>query len=73
MPPDFMTRSQLCSFLNERGYPIGESTLNKLCAPSRGEGPPIAKWWGKRPLYTPGSGLAWAQNRARDPAESAAA
>jgi hypothetical protein len=70
--PKFLTRSQLGEFLRERGYPIGESTLDKLCSPARGEGPPIAKWWGKRPLYTESGGLAWAQSRARD-AQSVAA
>ena len=65
--PKLMTRSQLGEFLRERGYPIGDSTLDKLCAPARGEGPPIAKMWGKRPLYTERDGLAWAQSRTRDP------
>lgn len=65
--PEFMTRSQLGEFLRERGFPIGDSTLDKLCSPARGEGPPIAKMWGKRPLYNPSIGLEWAQSRMRDP------
>jgi hypothetical protein len=65
-PPKFLTRSQLGEFLRERGFPIGESTLDKLCSPARGEGPPVAKWWGSRPLYTESGGLAWAMARARD-------
>jgi hypothetical protein len=70
--PEFMTRSQLGDFLRGRGFPIGESTLDKLCAPGRGEGPPIAKYWGKRPLYTADGGLAWARARTRDPQSVAA-
>ena len=70
--PKFLTRSQLGEFLRGCGYPIGESTLDKLCSPAKGEGPPIAKWWRRRPLYTESDGLAWAQSRARD-AQSVAA
>jgi hypothetical protein len=69
---EFMTRSQLGDFLRGRGFPIGESTLDKLCAPGRGEGPPIAKYWGKRPLYTADDGLTWARSRTRDPQSVAA-
>lgn len=71
--PRFMTREQLREFLRERGYPIGFSTFVKLCSPSKGEGPPIAKMWGKRPLYTETGGLSWAQSRTRDPDEGVAA
>jgi hypothetical protein len=70
--PEFMTRSQLGDFLRGRGFHIGESTLDKLCAPGRGEGPPIAKYWGKRPLYTADDGLTWARSRTRDPQSVAA-
>ena len=41
--PKFMTRSLLGEFLREFGYPIGDSTLDKLCSPARGEGPPISQ------------------------------
>lgn len=64
--PEFLTRSELGVFLRGRGFPIGESTLDKLCAPARCEGPPVAKYWGKRPLYTPAEALAWARARTRD-------
>lgn len=70
-----LTRKQLGERLRERGYPIGNSTLNKLCAPAIGEGPPIAAWWGNRPLYDEDAGLAWAEARLRltRPASPAAA
>ena len=67
-----LTRSELGAFLRASGYPIGESTLHKLCMPSRGEGPPVAKLWGKRPLYKPEDALAWAEARARVPEATAA-
>jgi len=33
-----MTRSELREFLNSEGFPLGESTFEKICMPSRGEG-----------------------------------
>jgi hypothetical protein len=62
-----LTRKKLGAFLREHGYPISDSVLNKLSAPSVGEGPPIDSWWGKRPLYDPDRGLAWAESRLRRP------
>jgi integrase len=41
----FLTRAELAQFLTSRGYPIAKSTLDKLCQPSRGDGPPMAKRW----------------------------
>ena len=58
-----MTRSELREFLNSEGFPLGESTFEKICMPSRGEGPPIEFFWGNRPLYKPERGLAWARSR----------
>jgi hypothetical protein len=43
------TRKQLAARLRELGYPLGDSTFDKLCMPSVGLGPPIAGYWGKRP------------------------
>jgi hypothetical protein len=63
--PRRLTRAQLLVLLNESGYPIGESTLDKMCAPSVATGPPVAAWWGNRPLYDPDQGLAWAEARVR--------
>jgi hypothetical protein len=59
-----MTRERLLAFLNnEVGVPISESTLDKLCAPSVGQGPPVAAYWGKRPLYSKAAARAWAESR----------
>jgi hypothetical protein len=41
-----MTRERLRDYLEENGFPISLSTLNKLCAPMVNEGPPIADYWG---------------------------
>jgi hypothetical protein len=61
----FMTRRQLVEFLNEHGYPLTLSTLNKLAMPSCGEGPPAEGAWGKFDLYDPARGLQWARSRFR--------
>jgi hypothetical protein len=63
-PKKRLTRKQLGAFLREEhGYPIGDSTLDKLCMPTINQGPPVAGWWGRRPLYDPDEGLAWAEAR----------
>jgi hypothetical protein len=61
-----MTRQQLVPFLNAHGFPISESTLTKLCSPAIKRGPPIASWWGKRPLHAPKPSLEWARALLRD-------
>jgi hypothetical protein len=62
----FMTRAQLLAYLNdELGIPIGASSLDKLCAPSVGQGPDVECYWQKRPLYTKQAARAWAENRLR--------
>jgi hypothetical protein len=58
-----LTRKQLGARLRERGYPISDSTLNKLAAPAIGEGPPVNAWWNRRPLYDEDEGVAWAEAR----------
>ena len=60
-----MTREQLRVFLIGQGFPIGKSTLDKLCAPTVNLGPPIEGWWGNRPLHNPERGLEWAKKRLR--------
>ena len=60
-----MTRKQLGAFLRERGYPVSVSVLNKLCAPAVDDGPPVAGWWGDRPLYDPQAAIEWAERRVR--------
>lgn len=65
--PRYLTRDELFELLRQHGFPIGRSTLNKLCMPSKYEGPPIAAMWpgarNDRPLYTADEGLAWAVAR----------
>jgi hypothetical protein len=63
--PQKMTRKQTAVYLRELGIPIGDSTLDKLCMPSANQGPPVAAWWGRRPLYDPADALAWAEARMR--------
>jgi hypothetical protein len=62
---EYLTRSNLAKFLTNNGYPVSPSTLAKLCAPARGEGPPAAGVWLGRPFYDPAKGLAWARSRFR--------
>jgi hypothetical protein len=64
-PAALKVRKKLLEFLNEQGFPIGESTFEKLCSPAIGQGPPVAGWWGRRPLYDPEVALAWARRRVR--------
>jgi hypothetical protein len=59
------TRDGLYTLLCENNFPLGRSTFDKLCMPSRGEGPPVAAWWpgrgGDRPLYETTASLQWAK------------
>jgi hypothetical protein len=48
-----MTRRQIGVYLRANGFPIGDGTLMKLCAPACGEGPPVAAWLGNRALHDP--------------------
>ena len=59
------TRAELCAKLREIGFPISMAKLNKLCAPSENKGPPVASWWGPRPLYDLDHGIAWAEGLLR--------
>jgi len=61
--PALLTREQLRIKLNERGHPLTASYFNKISLPSVNAGPPVAKWWGKRPLYRLNEALAWADSR----------
>jgi len=65
-----MTREQTAEFLTARGYPITKGTLEQFA--SRKIGPPVAKIWGRKPLYLPSAALAWAESRARNPGDVAA-
>jgi hypothetical protein len=69
--PPRLTRQQLVTALNAAGIPTTIHTLNKLCMPSCNEGPPVACYWGRRPLYDPATALRWAEARLK-PAPTAA-
>jgi hypothetical protein len=58
-----LTRPKLSAFLNENGFPIGKSTIDKLCSPAIDEGPSIDGFLGNRALYDPEVVLAWAESR----------
>jgi hypothetical protein len=68
-PPEddepLLTRDQAYELLRKHGYPLGRSTLDKMCSPCVNQGPPVTAWWpgrgGDRPLYRPRDVLAWAQ------------
>jgi hypothetical protein len=68
----YMTRRELAGFLSEHGFPISQSTLEKLGMPSRCEGPPYVGFWGNRVLYDPKQALAWARKRFRSNLRSTA-
>ena len=73
LPAHPVTRDELYTLLRTHGIPIGRSTLDKLCMPSRGEGPPVAAFWpgrGKnpyRPLYDAQVALNWARGLFKAP------
>ena len=51
---------------------LTQSTLQKICKPSVGQGPkPIGKW-GKHNIYTPSDWLKWAEERIKPVTEPAA-
>jgi hypothetical protein len=56
------TRAQLLALINEDGIPMSKSTLDRHCMPSNKGGPPVAGWWGRRPLYDLDEGRAWARS-----------
>jgi hypothetical protein len=63
----FFTREQLRERLNSLGYPMGSASyFHKICLPSRNAGPKVAKWYGRRPLYTITDGINWAESRCRE-------
>jgi hypothetical protein len=60
-----LTRRQAAQFVTDSGFPLAFSTLSKLCA--LGDGPPVARWWGRRPLYSLRELKAWAETRSTKP------
>ena len=58
------TRDELRRVIKEvTGVDISRGTMNQLCSPSRGEGPPVEGWLGRRPLYSASRGVEWAKGR----------
>jgi hypothetical protein len=63
--PEYVTRDELRQRLNAIGVPITAGTMSQICAPARGEGPPIAGYWGRVAMYRLDEGLAWGRARIR--------
>ena len=63
IPQRRMTRKQALEFVRAHNFPISDAYFSKLCLPSRNSGPPVACWFGGRPLYEPAAVLAWAKSR----------
>jgi hypothetical protein len=65
-PDRLVTREELRAIIKETvGLTFTHGTMNQLCAPSRGEGPPIEGFIGRRPFYSVQKGIAWARQRLR--------
>ena len=60
---EYLTRRELAEYLCEHNFPISRASLNRLCAPSCGEGPPPAGCWSNQWFYDPVRALAWAHDR----------
>jgi hypothetical protein len=59
-----MTRVQQHKYLNDDLHlPISLPYFNKICLPSRNEGPPVDIWFGSRPLSRRSTVRAWAESR----------
>jgi hypothetical protein len=48
---------------DDTGVDIPRGTMDQWCSPSRGEGPPVKGYLGRRPLYSVKEGIAWALSR----------
>lgn len=59
MDEKLLRRSEISEFLNENGFPVSISRLEKLAL--AGGGPPFTKF-GRFPLYRPSRALAWAKD-----------
>jgi hypothetical protein len=59
-----LTQKQIAPFIRETtGIPVGDSTIVKLCSPAIGDGPRVATWFGRRPLYARTEVIRWARAR----------
>ena len=56
-----LTRAAIVEDLRNLGIPISESKFEKLCM--AGLGPPVDRYWGKRPLTHRSKGRTWAVAR----------
>ena len=70
--PEVMIREDIARWLTAQGYPISVRYLAKISGPAIGQGPPVARWWGQRPLYRPAEALEWARARCRSHSPQAA-
>jgi hypothetical protein len=68
-PDSKLTRRQAAHALTSAGYPTAEPTLATKA--TRGGGPPY-ELYGRRPIYTWGPTLAWAESRLSPPVGSSA-
>jgi hypothetical protein len=59
-----LRRKDLWPALREAGFPIGNGTGEKLCAPSVNAGPPVDYWWGRTPIHDFDEAVEWAKSRA---------
>jgi len=61
-PDALLMRAEAAQYIDrELGRPMAFSTLQKLCALH--EGPPVAEYWGRRPLYSREDLKAWVEAR----------
>ena len=60
-----LDRKQLLACLNENGFPIKRTYLNRICLPSVNLGPPVALHLGHRVYYEQTAALKWAEARSK--------
>jgi hypothetical protein len=59
-----LTRREAADYVrHDLGRPLSFSTLTKFCG--LGDGPPVATYWGRRPLYSREDLRQWAEKRGR--------
>jgi hypothetical protein len=60
---EFLFQRDIAPFLRALGYAYSTSEINRLCSPAVNRGPPIARWYGPRPLRRPTDVIGWAEER----------
>jgi hypothetical protein len=60
---EFLFQRDIAPFLRALGYSYSTSEINRLCSPTVDQGPPIARWYGPRPLRRPTDVIGWAAER----------